>query len=235
MSAWNEALVLLGKDMRRHWFNWVLTLVLFTFIALNAGSLMEILEGEVRTFPFFLLDFYFMMITPVIGCPWYSGKFTQSTIQQLRFLRSLPVSVDGLVLSRMLLVFLRAVLNGSIFYLVIYLMSDVMQAELGGRYIWYVLIGTGYTLFFSSWYPYWETLAHRPLSIWLSSVIFLAGFAVLAMLFWWVLDVQVIETVIRIAREHGPLASVISLALGLLGSWFWAWLTKKRLMSDQIY
>jgi hypothetical protein len=227
---WQEAWKLVAHDLRRAWANYLLVMV----TALACGAWTAVLLGSLFSREFvldpYLIDFYFLAVIPVIGCPWYTGKYTERTFQQLRFYRNLPISIRGVVLSRMLLVILRAIPNAMFLFGTMYALSPELQGVLSPiEFLWFALIWFGYGIAMSCWYPYWETKTKSVGKMFLYSIWYVVLFLSLGLLFWMVFDLKALELVLDFAQSSGWLYALLSNLFGLLCAWFLAKLAKRNL------
>lgn len=226
---WQEAWKLVAHDLKRVWWNYLLIMGLSLFFGGWTAMLLRSLTSGYAFDPF-LLDFYFLAIVPVIGCPWYTKKYTERTHDQLKFYRSLPISTGGIVLSRILLVVLRAVPNGAMMFGALYLLSPEMQAMLNPtEYLWYALIWFGYGLSLSCWYPYWELNSGSLKKFYLYSAWYVVLWIVLGLTYWLTLDMHVVQTVVAWSQGAGWPYAALSILLGGLAAMWWWRLSKRNL------
>ncbi|ASS76963.1 hypothetical protein CIG75_19955 [Tumebacillus algifaecis] len=232
---WQEAWRLIRHDLQRAWWNYLLVMVLSLFFGAWTTLMLRGLTTGYSP-DRYLLDFYFLAVVPIIGCPWYTGKYSERTQKQLRFYRSLPISVSGVVLSRILTVVLRAVSNALVMFGALYAFSPELRAMLTPlEFLWFALIWFGYGLALSLWYTYWEMNSGSQLKFWLYSSWYVVLWVGMCLLWWLVFDVLVLSSVIELARSFGWVAGLGSLVLGGLVTVYWWKLAKSNLEKRPLF
>ena len=229
-GIWEEAWRLAKYDIKRFKWNYLIMIVFAIFVGLNATMVIHSMQDPMFVLNRYLIDIYFITIIPVFGCPWYSQKYSASTFNQLRLYRMLPISVRGVVLSRMLLVVLRMVPNAMLFFVPLYLIAGELRSQLDPiQYLLFVAIWLGYCLAMSGWYPYWELISQNMLNLWLYSIYFLLLIAAVACLFWFVFDLQLMPSIVTLAQSNGWLGALLSLGLGFICFSLWGKLATRKI------
>lgn len=216
------AIFLFARDLRRTCPSYVAATLLGAVFGAVASNLLEGIfvidglgeEGESveRVSNSLLVDFFFLVIAPAFLINFafnrdYAARFTEDNMsRRLSFLRSLPISVRDLVLSRVLLSLLSLVLSATPFFMVLYLLSDVGGGRLPtGVYLPFAAIWVAYALVMGGFYLYvwlgfsggkdfWVTLS---LPVLLLLVTVASNFA---------LGVGLVSGSLEISRDYGPLA-----------------------------
>ncbi|TCP52114.1 hypothetical protein EV586_1188 [Tumebacillus sp. BK434] len=226
---WQEAWKLVEHDVKRVWWNYLVIMFMSVFFGGWTAMLLRSLQSGFAFDPF-LLDIYFLAIVPVIGCPWYTKKYTERTHDQLLMYRTLPISTGGIALSRILLVLLRAVPNTLFLFGTLYLLSPEMRAWMApSEYVWFVLIWFGYGAVLSCWYPFWELNSGSLKKFYLYSAWYLVLWIVLGLTFWLALDRHVVQTVMQWAQGAGWPYALLSILFSGLGAIGWWQVTRKQL------
>ncbi len=227
---WQAAWKLVGHDLSRAWGNYLLMLVIsFIFGVWTGLMVLRTLISQEFSFDPYLIDFYFMAIIPIIGCPWYTRKHTERTYSQLKYYRTLPISTGSVILSRMILVFLRAIPNAILMFAGMYLASPALREVLPpSSYLWFIAICFGYGLGMSCWYPYWEIHSRSRVKLWLYTAGYVAAWLAVCAIVWFVFDAHIVRNVIDWSKTSGWIFALLSALFGGVSAWSWWRITKKN-------
>lgn len=158
-----------------------------------------------------------------------SSWWKRNTIsKKLVLMRSLPITVVEIVLSRVAVLLMTLVIIGFCFFSVIYGLGQWGALPLSGtEYIRFVFIWLGYALACGGFYMYMEfALKEKVYVIW--CFILVIGFILIAAGLQWV-GINLVEGSMELAQHYGiaiPLISVLSGSLILAGC---SWISVRKL------
>lgn len=222
MSVWREAWLLASIDLKKLWGFYLLTTVFVLVLALSAIVVLTVPKVQGEPISPWTLDLYFLTVSGLFGCPWYTGTYTINTRHHMAWLRTLPITLQGLLMSRLLLILIRAVFNGVVFFTLLYVLADSLRVQMTVlQFVWLGLIWSGYGLLMSGWYQLWEVVSQHKVFWWWSTVVILALTAFVELVLYFGFDTHVFAWTVQVATHHGLLASVVALIIGGLGCIGW--------------
>jgi uncharacterized membrane protein len=136
------------------------------------------LDGQTKAFeilsPF--ADFMLMMLIPMSGFYFSRRSFhyirDDSYTKMLWYYRTLPISIDTIMKSRLIQLVSSLVGNGLILYTTLYISSSYLHTELNiGQMFLFIVIWTGFALFINGFYIYFELLFSGRKYLWMTSLI----------------------------------------------------------------
>ena len=230
-STWRNALWLAGRELRRTRFSYLATMVLAALYGLFAVVLLDNLpvSSMPDTLASAAADIFFMFGVSTFGTNALSKDYLYSWgdtfSKRLGFLRSLPVSAEGLVASRVLTMLVALILNSAAFFTTIYLLSgssgEQLVARLGfGEYLAFAGIWVGYAIFCSGAWMYGEFGLHGKTYNQIVLGVLSVAFIVLAFSEW-LFDARIVERSIYLADSYGPFPAILALLVG--GAAFVLW------------
>ena len=222
-----EVLWLAGREIRRMRLSYLASGLFMLFMGLLAASIVdeELVgggpgrgvagpEGWRDAFP---ADWVFFILTALLATNFMSRDYFASWLDpfsmRLLFMRSLPISTGTMVASRMVSLSFALVFTVPAFFLPVYFFSGLGQ--LGWAYLWFVSIWVGYSLVWAGFNLYLELGSHGKTYTWISFATVLALLALIALLEWF-LDPRIVGRVVELSQDHGPLAALVALAVGVM-------------------
>lgn len=233
------------EDVRRTWASYpasCLGVLFLGFIAISpvqgvfeveglgvsGGTLQEGVSGT-------LVDSFFLCVCPMLGVNFvlnrdYGARYRQDNMsRRLAFLRGLAISPGEIVVGRALTMLLAFVVAVPSFFLPLFLVSPgAVESMSAVEFCGFAAIWVGYALFAAGFYMYgWLGFSGRQdLKGTLGLVPCLLLAAILAN---FVFGIHLVSGSVGLAREHGPLAAVPALVIGVAGFILCGLATAKKL------
>lgn len=240
---WRSTWWLTKKELKYNRVYFFLTFIMVLFFSLITSSLLEQLAGQelgrnvfLRHFP---LDAIFMVLMVSSGILFISTPYLSfRTIKEdpfskrMALYRSLPIPLDVLSRSRMLMMIVILLVFSTVFFTVIYFGVDDGFFLLlpKSEYIPFALLWIGFTLFFNAINPVVEFgTSGKFLYIYSCFLFFL--FPMLKLTFFLTVGKGIVEWSLSITLKYGWTASIISLVIGGLAIYLWHSVLKKRLLN----
>ena len=240
---WKEAWWLVGKEMKFQWRAFVSTGIATVFISLIVVSSFVPYAGDFNgqsalVQHWFLIDLIFVGITPAFAALFMSSPYLSvRTIKEDPFgkrmavYRSLPIPIDVLSRSRVLLMLITLVIMSTLFYgTFLILLPDSIFAVISIREIvLFILTWFGYAAAMGGLNAYIEFGTNGKV-LWIFPFIFMLLFLAAEIVFHQMVDSGIVEWSLFLVRDYGLPAVVISLLLGILGCIATNIMLKKRLL-----
>ena len=243
MEALREARWLAAKELRRTWLSYPATGLFVFFFGFMLTGWVEIFsealdngpseDAEEATFGAYYVDVFFLALGLLLVGNYVSRDYLSSWVdsfsKRLYFLRSLPISVWGVVMSRMLTMVPALVFTVPALFLPVYFLSEAFASQLGPlQYLWFAAIWVGYGFFWAGLFLYLELGIHGKTYNWLAigMVVFLL------FLFWpldWLLDLRLVGRTIELVGTYGALPAIAALLVGITGFVLWGRATVRRI------
>ncbi|MDO7906642.1 hypothetical protein Q5741_09435 [Paenibacillus sp. JX-17] len=223
MSTFKQAWLITRREVSidRLLFLWSLLFMIYT-----GGVIGSLIRSAVQQPEWLSLMVDFMMMAFVPFTAFFfsrrSFKYLQedSYTQMLAYMRILPIPVKAVIVSRVQQLLIAVVLNGIVFYGIMYVAvftgnpsvhTDVIS------YLGFVLTWVGYTMIVNGLYIYLEFLNHGKKYFWTSLVVMAFALVAAAAAKW--MDVNVLKWTMSVSRDWGlasPLMWVSLLAGALI-------------------
>jgi hypothetical protein len=225
MSAWQGAWQVARFELKSGWTGYIFTLIFFSYMALVEAPLLNgLFGGEMSHSGSLAVDFMFLATIPNLGFImnktifkfWKEDPYTK----KLMMWRTLPISLDQIVIGRLLQLVIT-ILPISVFYFLLqYVVTWSIRSQLNvGEYINYVLFWLGISLAFAVTYVFLEQgFPGKVYFLYCISYIVVYGFII------WMLWIQHLSIMLSIvnAADHGDwrltivalLAAAVMLAAG---------------------
>ncbi|WP_332632060.1 hypothetical protein [Halalkalibacter flavus] len=238
----NQAFWLVKKDLRYNWRGVVFTIIAVVFFGFFTTIFLEqaarALFGDgVMYYNHVVLDIFFVAILPSLAAIFMSGPYLSfQTIKddpftkRMAFLRTLPIPVELLALSRTLLMLITLFMMSLAFY-------GTIVTQLPDRFYSYVtlnelfifiLVWFGYSLALGGMNPFIEygtngKILHLLPFLWIAIMIGLfVGFRL-------VVGHSIVEFSLLLVKDYGWIIAIISIAIGVVGCYLWHKLLTYRL------
>jgi len=161
---------------------------------------------------YFFVDFYFLTLVPILGFIFNKKSFNyhrdDSYTVNLAHLRTMPISFEAMIASRIIQLIIPLAVNGTIFFTVQYLFAErLFDGMTVAQYISYALVWLGYAVLLSAVYIYSELT--RSGKVYLGVTIVLMVCNIAAALICWFAKVSVIVFTVEVARQSPLLAPII--------------------------
>ncbi|GGD80361.1 hypothetical protein [Paenibacillus nasutitermitis] len=239
MTSWQGTLVLIQYDMRRSWIGLILSFVFFSYVSLIILPVMpNFLEADPATaLDNWLVDFFYLSLIPCMGflITQNNIKFwkTDPVKDRIAYLRTLPVPMNTIVISRMIQMLIFFLIIAICFFTSQYLISSDLQAMLSPyEFIAFALTWIGYGLAVSSTYVYFEMgVGGKAYPI--ACILYLLVYVLVTLLLW-LNNISVMKYTLDAARDHHLLLPVCMLIFGFLTIPAIGWLVKKRLDASNL-
>lgn len=237
-----EALWLAGQDVRRAWLSYPLSGLYMLFFGFIATSLLWGLRAQeingARNLPqaIFFADFLFVLV----GCILVVNALSLDYLRVLTadvfsnrtvFLRSLPLSTDTLVASRVISMLCVIPFTVPAFFLPVFLFTDL--GELGLSYVWFCGVWLGWGLLCAGVALFCELGVSGRAYCWIS-VGMIAALFVGVLVVEAVFGISLVRGSAALASGYGPLPALVSLTIGVSGLWLLARLTVKRVNGREV-
>lgn len=244
-SVWRQAVWLGAKEIRRSWLSYPVTglamliIGLLTASAVNGMNFEEPGEGSLRIVEWynaFFPDFLFLTFGMFLALNWlareYFRVFSRDAFsERLIFMRSLPISSQIIIASRMISMCFALLFTVPAFFAPIYLLTDL--GGLGWSYVWFVLIWVGYSLLGAGLWLLAEFGVQGKTYVVLSfaSIPLIVGAVALLE---WSIELRAFERLAGLAQNHGPVTAIVALVIGALGFAAMARATTRRIESRDL-
>lgn len=231
-SPWRNALWLAGRELRRTWLSYPATAVLAVVFGLFAAALLNGLSVETppNRFASAAADIFFIFGLSSLAINALSKDYLYSWgdafSKRLRFLRSLPISAEELVTSRVLAMLVALVLNSAAFFTTVYLLSGPLGNQLLTRlgfegYLAFAGIWLGYAAFCGGAWMYGEFGLHGVTYNQIALGVVSVGFALLVFSEW-LFNLRVVERSIYLAESYSLLPAALTLLVGGVAFALWS-------------
>lgn len=216
VGGFSEALWLAKKDVRRAWLSYPASGLFVFFFGLFIVPSINDLSGPGGAFDAFFADYFFLTIGSVLAVNFMSGDYFrvfQDDVFSHRviFLRSLPVPVQSLVVSRVMSMLFALPFTVPAFYLPAFFLTDLW--EMGFSYVWFVGIWLGWSLLYAGITLLCELGSSGRFYVWFS--IAFIGVLIPALIFLeWSVSLRLVGRTVELAQGYGPLPAAASLVVG---------------------
>lgn len=241
---WKDSWWLAKQEIKFQWPAFISTLMVTLIIALLTVSLLnqyvsKTFEWQDIYFNYWVLDLIFIGITPSFAALFMSSPYLSvRTIKEdpfgkrMEVYRSLPIPIEVLSKSRILLMFATLFVMSTAFYgtLLIALPASFYQHIPYTEFVIFILIWFGYAMGLGVLNTYIEFGTNGKI-LFLFPVIFLVLFFLLSFFMYNVAGYSIVEGSLLLIREFGWFAAVISLLFGFLGCYTINKLLKKRFLT----
>jgi len=199
----------------------LLSLLMIAYITLMSIPLTRgLLEIDKETsFAYFFIDIYFLTLVPILGFIFNKKSMNyhrdDSYTVSLAHMRTMPISFQVMMTSRIIQMILPLVVNGTIFFTVQYLFAErLFEGMTLAQYISYALVWLGYAVLMSAVYIYTELT--RSGKVYLGVTIVLMVCTIAAALICWFAKVSIIVFTVEVAKQSPLLAPITMLAVSWL-------------------
>ncbi|MFC0470811.1 hypothetical protein ACFFHM_09975 [Halalkalibacter kiskunsagensis] len=237
-----QALWLAKKELRSNWVPLIFTAIVTVFFALFSIVLLEqasrkLFGTETMYYNDFLLDIMFVGLTPSLAAIFMQGPYlsfrtvTEDTFsKRMALLRSLPIPVNVLALSRTFTMLATLLIMSSIFYIVIVigLSNSFFQFLSTTELMMFILIWFGYSLALGGVNPFIEYGTNGKI-LHLTPFIFLGAFITTMIIFRQIFEHSIVEWSLLLVKDYGWMIALISVVIGFIGCYVWNTLLKYRL------
>ncbi|MFC4810578.1 hypothetical protein [Paenibacillus sp. GCM10023250] len=239
MTTWQGAMTLLRSEGRRSWGGLVFTIVFFTYIAIVMMPLFQDMweKGAASRFDW-LGDFVYLTILPNMAFVMnrsmmhYWSRDTYS--RKLAYWRTLPISWDAIVLSRMMQHVVVLTLVAAYFFTVQYAAMSGLRGLLpAGSYVLYALTWYGYAMAASATYVFFEQTLHG--KVYCLVCFGYVGVYAAAGIVLWLTDTSLMYASIEAARDHRALWPAVALLAGALATFLVARLLRRRIAKRNLF
>jgi hypothetical protein len=240
-----ESFWLARKEIRRTWLSYVLTCLFVVclgfFVVPSVSGVFEFegfgargwrMEGFYNAF---FSDYLFLVICAFLGVNAISRDYTLAWrdpfSSRLIFLRSLPISAESLVGSRVISMLFALVINAPVFFLPAFFLSDL--GELGTSYLWFAAVWIGYGLLASGLWLLCELTVSGRVYTLIYFGLAASLMAVLALLEW-TLDLGLVSRTAQLAQGYGALPAIFSVLAGAAAFALLSRITVRRLQKRDL-
>jgi len=163
---------------------------------------------------YFFIDFYFLTMVPILGFIFNKKSFNyhrdDSYTVNLAHMRTMPISFEVMIVSRIIQMILPLLVNGTIFFTAQYLFAERLFDDMTlPQYISYAAIWLGYAVLLSAVYIYMEMT--RSGRMYLAMTIALMVINTAAALICWFAKVSIIVFTVDIAKHSSLLSPILML------------------------
>lgn len=247
MSTFAEARWLAWREIKRTWLSYPATALGMLIFGLLTASIVDgflILEGfgeGDRPFQDFFYAFYadlfFLIYGGFLTFNWMSREylrvFSGDTFSaRLAFVRSLPISVETMVLGRLISMCLALLLNAPAFFLTVYFVSNL--SDLGWSFLWFVAVWIGYSLLGTGFYLLAEFTISGKTYTWLSFtwvLLLVVGLIFLEL----TVELRAVSRIAGLVESYGPLPALASVLLGAAALAILTKITIRRVERRDLY
>ncbi|MRG86747.1 hypothetical protein [Salinibacillus xinjiangensis] len=245
----NDAVWLARKEFRHQWMGFLITIIVTIFMGmLTSGLLLSESESAIIKLRVdsnsifadrFLLDLIFIGMAPSFATIFMAKPYLSYRVakddphgKRMAVLRSLPIPVSVLALSRTLFMLMILGVLALTFYgtvvAFVFVFSNSYEFMTISEFVTFILFWFGYMLALGGMSPYIE-FGKGGKILHILPFVFLGLFLVLQITFYTYFGFGIVEKSIELVKEMGWLMTVISLSIGVMCSFGWNKLLKKRL------
>lgn len=242
-----DAVWLAKKEYKYQWAGAILTFLVSIVMGLFAGIILAdagdlVLRVNSISVTRFLLDLLFIGMAPSFATLFMSKAYLsyQEAKQdpygkRMAVLRSLPIPVSVLALSRTLMMLFTLFVLSFAFYgtmaMVVFVHSNsILGSMTSGEFMIFILVWFGYTLAFGGMNPYIEYGTNGKV-LHILPFIYIGLFIILEMAFYHYFGQGIVEESIRLVKGIGWPLAALSLTVGGLCCYGWYKLLKNRLQN----
>ena len=200
-------------------------------------TIQNVVNPESAKDNFLFIDILFVLVTPALAAIFMASPYLSYRAikedpfsKRMAFYRSLPIPVEALALSRMMVMVVTLLMLSFVFYGTIILATYDQLFELVTikEFAIFITIWLGYALTLGGMNPYIEYGTNGKV-LHLFPYIFFTIVGVGAFLIYFILGIGIVETTLSLSINIGWSISLFFLIIGLLGFSFWNSLLTKRL------
>ncbi|WP_102347682.1 hypothetical protein [Bacillus sp. Marseille-P3661] len=229
-----QAVWLAKKDLKYQWAAMFLTVVSTMFFGVLAAVLLEqstrkMFGAEMMYYNWILLDVVFVVMTISLGAIYMSGPYLSfKTIKEdpysrrMALLRSLPIPLPVLSLSRTIVMVVTLVVLSVVFYttITVALSHQFFQYLTPAEYMTFILFWFGCSLALGGFTPFIEYGTSGKI-LHMTPIIFLVVFFIVVSSFYKLVGSGVVEFILVAVKNIGWPLAIISLLVGILGCYCW--------------
>ncbi|OWR27740.1 hypothetical protein CDO73_21365 [Saccharibacillus sp. O23] len=218
-GTWRQAWSIVGRELKIDRYYVMASLLFIAYMGFFTG--MFIGEMPERGSLLLMLDLLFWAIASMAGY-YFSRRITKyitedSYTSMLGYYRTLPISASVLAAARMLQLLLSTLCNGTILFVVMYLVHDGVRTQMNlGAYLVFALTWTAFGLAFNSLYILLELLMRGRAYFWYSCVLLVVMELIVLIAHYsgW----SFVGSSIRISAERGAASPALWILLILAAS-----------------
>jgi hypothetical protein len=205
LNGWKQGWFIFKRDLHtdRLYLMWSLIFMIYTGVMVGI-----MMDGQVKEFkilnPF--ADLLLMMFIPMSGFYFSRRSFQylrdDSYTKLLWYYRTLPISIETIMKSRIIQLVASLIGNGLILYTTLFITSTFLRNELNiGGMLLFVVTWTGFALFISGLYIYFEMLVSGRKYFYFTLLIFLITIGLVVI--FYLLDIQLTISIINSINRAG--------------------------------
>lgn len=190
MSDWQDAWYIFRSEMRQSWMGVLFTLLFFSYFGLiTMPNFIEMMvQEDPNTDIGWITDFLYLTITPIMSFLMnrsiYRCRTDDPFTKRLAYYKTMPISLNAIVIARMLQMFAVLITVGTFFYSLQYALADRLRELLSiEQYLIFVFIWIGYSITIGCVYIYFEQ-AHSGRVYFNISLLFFVPYIILGILLW---------------------------------------------------
>ncbi|QHW31201.1 hypothetical protein GZH47_10250 [Paenibacillus rhizovicinus] len=236
MTTWQGAMTLLRLEGRRSWIGLLATMALFVYVGVVIIMPLfddMLTQGGAKGYGYdWASNFLYLSLLPTMGfimnrsmfCYWSRDSYTR----KLAYWRTLPISWNAILVSRMLQHVVVLSIVSICFFATQYSLLAPMREQLApGDFVLYVLTWYGYSMMVGATYVYLELTMKGKVYFVVCSC-YLIFYALLVLILQ-MTDTNLVLRTIAASRHHHWLWPGVSLALGAAVTVLIGWLARMRL------
>lgn len=223
MSDWQGAWHIFRYEMRQSWIGILITMLFFAYLSLiMIPGLNELLAQEQSdTNIGWLADFLYLTLLPIMSFLMNRSVFRHRTddpfTRKLAYLKTMPISMNAIVISRMMLMISVLIPVSAFFFTLQYLLTEKLNEMLSiDQYLIFVFIWIGYSIITGCAFVYVEQ-AYSGKVYFFFSMASMVLYLIMAALLWMV-EPKILNVVLEAAHNREfvwPLLMIVS-ALGVV-------------------
>ena len=247
MGLLKDAIWLAKMEYKHHWTAAILTFLFSLFIGMAIGLLLSgsesiVLEVNSTSMNRFFLDFIFIGMAPSLATLFLSKPYISYQVakddpygKRMAVLRSLPIPVSVLALSRTILVISNVVvmsiaLYGAMSAVVIFYSNSFLDIITMGEWVTFIFVWVGFMLAAGGINPYIEYgTSGKFLHVF--PFVYMALFIMVEAVFYLSFKQAIVETSFELVKNIGWPLAVASILIGSICCYGWNNLLKNRLQN----
>ncbi|KKE80770.1 hypothetical protein DTX80_16135 [Bacilli bacterium] len=240
-----DAFWLVKMEYKQQWIAVISTFIMCLIVGLFMGTFLSgftsfHFEVNSTSFDSYFLDFLFLGLAPSFATlsmakPYLSYRVAKHNPygKRMAVLRSLPISVSVLALSRTLfmlctLVIMSFAFFGAMSIIILIFSNNILEWMTIGDYVIFVFVWFGFMLTIGGLNPYVE-YGMKGKMLHFIPFIYMGFVIIIEIIFFTFFNQSVIEAILQLIKSYGFIVAIVSILIGIVSCYEWNKILKRRL------
>ncbi|MBU8791884.1 hypothetical protein NSA56_13485 [Oceanobacillus caeni] len=245
MKLFKDAFWLVKMEYKQQWIAVISTFIMCLIVGLFMGTFLSgftsfHFEVNSTSFDSYFLDFLFLGLAPSFATlsmakPYLSYRVAKHNPygKRMAVLRSLPISVSVLALSRTLfmlctLVIMSFAFFGAMSIIILIFSNNILEWMTIGDYVIFVFVWFGFMLTIGGLNPYVE-YGMKGKMLHFIPFIYMGFVIIIEIIFFTFFNQSVIEAILQLIKSYGFIVAIVSILIGIVSCYEWNKILKRRL------